>query len=232
MDRDVEVADETADNDDLLSVFLAKEGFIGTSDVHQFRNDRSDAAEMDRTLSPAEFMGNVAVDVDIRAITFRIHFRRFRMEDGIDTDAFQLLAVFIEAARISVIIFVRAELGRVDEDRSDDDVAFGFGSPHQGQMTFVESPHGRDQTDDLTSFFLFTSKCLHFFDSTENFHDTKTPLEYELMSRNTRFIDRQGAGLFFGFFIAAREEIGHDGPGNVVPYAEDSAGDSRCRVEI
>ena len=232
MDRNVEVADKTADDDDLLSIFLAKEGFIGASDVHQFRNDRSDAAEMDWALSPAEFMGNVTIDIDIRAVAFRIHFRRFRMEDGIDADTFQFLAVFIEAARISVIVFVRAELGRVDEDRSDDDVAFGFGSPHQGQMTFVESPHGRDQTDDLTSFFLFTSKCLHFFDSTENFHDIKTPLEYKLMSRNTRFINRQGPCLFFGFFIAAREEVGNNGPGNIMPYAEDSAGDSRCRVEI
>ena len=187
---------------------------------------------MDRPLSPAEFMRNVAVDIDIGAVAFRIHFRRFRMENGIDADAFQFLAVFIEATRISIIVFVRAELGRIDEDRSDDDVAFGLGSPHQGQMTFVERTHSRDQADNLTSLFLFTSKCLHFFDSTENFHDCKTPLKYELMSRNTRFIDRQGTSLFFGFFIAAREEIGHDGPGNIVPYAENSAGNGRCRVEI
>ena len=52
------------------------------------------------------------------------------------------------------------------------------------------------------------------------------------MSRNTRFIDRQGAGLFFGFFIAAREEIGHDGPGNIVPYAEDSPRDCRSCTEV
>ena len=32
------------------------------------------------------------------------------MENGIDADAFQFLAVFIEATRISIIVFVRAEL--------------------------------------------------------------------------------------------------------------------------
>ena len=83
---------------------------------------------MDRSLSTAEFMRNIAVDIDVCAVALRIHFRRFRMEDGIDADAFQFLAVFIEAARISIIVFVRTELGRIDEDRSDDDVAFGLGS--------------------------------------------------------------------------------------------------------
>ena len=187
---------------------------------------------MDRPLSPAEFMRNVAVDIDIGAVAFRIHFRRFRMENGIDADAFQFLAVFIEATRISIIVFVRAELGRIDENRSDDDITGGFRRPHQRQMPFMEGTHSRDQSDDLAGLLLFTRKCLHFFDSTENFHDCKTPLKYELMSRNTRFIDRQGTSLFFGFFIAAREEIGHDGPGNIVPYAENSAGNGRCRVEI
>ena len=63
VDRDIEVADETADDDDLLGVFLTEEGFIGAGNVHQFRDDRSDAAEMDRPLSPAEFMRNVAVEL-------------------------------------------------------------------------------------------------------------------------------------------------------------------------
>ena len=65
MDGQVEVADKTADDDDLLSVFLTEEGFIGTSNINQFGDDGGYAAEVNRPLSAAELMRNVAFSMKV-----------------------------------------------------------------------------------------------------------------------------------------------------------------------
>ena len=139
--------------DDLLGVFLAEKGFVSPGNIHELRDDRRHAAEVDGTLSTAQLMSNVAVYVDVSAVPFRIHFSRFGMEHGVDADAFQLAAVFFKAARIGVEILVRPELGRVDEDRGDDDVTLFLRRPHEGQVAFVQGSHRRDEADAFSFFF-------------------------------------------------------------------------------
>ena len=43
-----------------------------------------------------------------------------------------------------------------------------------------------------------------------------------------RFLNTNGASLF----IAAREVVGNEGSGNIVPDTENSTGNSRCRIEV
>ncbi len=169
---DVQIFDETAYDADLLCVFLAKESFIGAGQVDQFRYDRRYAAEVDGSRGAAEFVCEIAFDSHIGAVAFGIHLGRFRMEDGIDADGFHFLFVFGKAAGIFLIVFVRAELGRVDEDGSDDDIAFGASRAHQGQMAFMQGAHGRYEADGPACFFGVQRKFLDFFDSTQYFHSS------------------------------------------------------------
>ena len=137
----------------LLGIFLAEKSFVGPGNIHELRDDRRHAAEVDGPLGAAQLMGNVAVYADVGAVSFRIHFGRFGMEHGVDADAFQLAAVFFKAARIGVEILVRPELGRVDKDRGDDDVALFLRRPHEGQVAFMQGSHRRDQADAFSFFF-------------------------------------------------------------------------------
>ena len=68
MDGQVKVTDKTADDDDLLGIFLTEEGFVGAGNIDQLGDDGCYATEMDRSLSTAEFMRNIAVDIDVCAV--------------------------------------------------------------------------------------------------------------------------------------------------------------------
>ena len=73
MNRYIQIFHKTTNNDDLLGIFLAKEGFVCTGKVNELRYNGSYAAEMNRPAGTAKFVRDVAFDSDIRTISFGIH---------------------------------------------------------------------------------------------------------------------------------------------------------------
>ena len=82
-------------------------------------------------------------------------------------------AVVVESARIFFVVFVRAELGRVDEDGNDEHVGARARFVHQGRVSRVQVAHGRDERD---RFALRTERergSLKFVGVVNDFHRVK-----------------------------------------------------------
>ena len=92
------------------------------------------------------------------------------MENCVYAHGLQLLAVLLKAARICIIILVRAELDRIYENRSDDYITLFPGGTHQGEMSLMQCAHGRHQPDHLACLLGSLGKFGNFGNSTQNFH--------------------------------------------------------------
>ena len=63
---------------------------------------------------------------------------------------------------VGVIVFIRAELGRIDEDGRDDDVVFLSGGTDEGSVSLMESAHGRYESDGFSFFFTVADEIFQF----------------------------------------------------------------------
>src|SRR5208282_5983849 len=76
-----------------------------------------------------------------------VHFCHARSEEQVHAFALQHLAVALEQSRIFRQVFVGAELGWVDEDRSGYRVARCPGGPHQRKMALMQRSHGGNESE-------------------------------------------------------------------------------------
>jgi hypothetical protein len=63
---------------------------------------------------------------------------------------FSLFHISGKVARIVAQIFVRAELGGIDEQTDDNPLGHGFAMAHEGAVPLVEKAHGGHQTNGLS----------------------------------------------------------------------------------
>jgi hypothetical protein len=68
-------------------------------------------------------------------------------EDNITAASREQFQVVLERPGVFLKIFVRSELGRIDENRCDRHVALLLGPADQGQMSFVQRAHGWNESD-------------------------------------------------------------------------------------
>ena len=90
------------------------------------------------SVRPAE-MGGEVVDTDARAFAGDVHRVGLGRED--DVDALELPDVALEVARIAREILVWTELGRIHEDRADDERGAPPRLLHQREVPVVQRAH-------------------------------------------------------------------------------------------
>src|SRR5579883_1554593 len=101
---------------------------------------------MTRPMPAAQPLAEPA-DADGGGKSRRIHFRNRGQEGEIDAGGAQQRQIRGFIARIGVEIFARPELSGIDENRSDDAVAFPPGGGEERQMTGMQRPHRRYQPE-------------------------------------------------------------------------------------
>src|SRR5947209_1113495 len=122
----MEIRDEPLDYAELLIVLLAEVSAIRMDDLEQFCANGSHSAEVARALRPLPPLRN-ASNLDHSRAADRVDCRSGRREECVDTCLLRQFGVAFLLARISVEIFVRAELGRIHENRSYHHLAIGAG---------------------------------------------------------------------------------------------------------
>ena len=136
----VEIARHGADHCQLLPVLLAETGDIGADLIEQFAHDRGDPVEMAGTVRAAKARTHPA-DRDRAGETVRIHRLDRRGPQQVCPLGFQHRRILCQLAGIGVEILVRAELGRVDEDRHRNTVGQPLCFSDKRQMPFVQRAH-------------------------------------------------------------------------------------------
>jgi hypothetical protein len=80
---------------------------------------------------------------DPRALSAGIHFSRRGREHQVGAGAGQELDITLQVARVALEVFVRSELGRVDEDADGHALGVTARHLHQPQMPGMERAHRR-----------------------------------------------------------------------------------------
>src|SRR5207248_70279 len=136
-DRQEQVDRDAPQNRELLVVLLSEDRSRWTDDTEEFRHHRRDALEVTWAKWPAQMLRE-STDANARLFARRIHRRGIRREDDVDVE---LGDVALEIARVLGEIFVRTELGRVHEDRTDDEVGPRARFADEREMTGMEGAH-------------------------------------------------------------------------------------------
>ena len=148
VDRQVEIARHLPDHRELLEVLATEERVARPDDREQLRDDRRDPVEVHRAARAAQPVGE---PIDVHARERRavgVHLLDRRHEEHVDASRPRAtVGVALEVARVRREILVRTELGRVHEDRHDDEVRGGAGGPHERPVPFVEEAHRRHEAD-------------------------------------------------------------------------------------
>ena len=146
-DRQGEIGDEAADDLQLLEILLAEDRDIGQRGDQELGDHGRDTLEMRRPETVFESGDGGTGQRDRRRKARRIDFRHRRGEDGIDADGAELFEIGLECPRISVEIFARRELRRIDEDRDDGALGHLLGDIGERDMARMQRAHGRDERD-------------------------------------------------------------------------------------
>jgi hypothetical protein len=144
LELEVEVENKTAQNSRLLRILLTEVDRTRANDVEKLQAHGGDSAEVIR--ARVAFRTGV-LDLDPRREACRIDLGHGRNEEKVDTRLFGETRVALLVPRIAREVVVCPELGRVDEERYDYDLAFGASCTEQRQMSVVERSHRRNETD-------------------------------------------------------------------------------------
>ncbi len=156
---EVEVADKGAENGDLGGVFLAEEGEIRLDDVEELGDDGGDAAEV-RGAGAAVEAGADFGDVDPGAAgAVGVHVGGGGGEEEVHAFGLEEPAVGFPGAGVFGQIFVRGELGGVDEEGDGDEIALCFGGADQGDVAGVEGAHGGHEAKSASRPCLFAQSA-------------------------------------------------------------------------
>jgi len=146
-DRDIQVADHSADERKLLEVLVSENSEVRLDQVKELEDNRQDTIEVSRTARSAEIPGEQGLAEEDRVIRMVKGFF-FRSEGDVDTFGFAELKIFYERLRIIGKVADLVELDRVDKDRDDhgaggSDQLTGFAE--ECEMALMESSHCRDK---------------------------------------------------------------------------------------
>ena len=115
-------------------------------DLKELEHDRCDAPEMTGPYLPLPSLSDSGRFDECRMV-LGIHLLVGGCEDHIAPVRREQFQVVLERPGVFLKIFVRAELGRIDENGCDRHVALLLGPVDQGQMSFVQCPHGWNESD-------------------------------------------------------------------------------------
>src|SRR4029078_1681940 len=145
-DRDVEVAYEMLDDEQLLIVLLAEDRHVGRALQQELGHYSGNAVEMIGPVCPAEILGQIAYAY-FCAEASGIHLRRIGREYEVRPGSAELLDVTGLVARIGVEVLARPELYRIHQDRDQETVRLTLSERDQREMSGVERAHGGDERD-------------------------------------------------------------------------------------
>ena len=143
---EVEVPGHAPDDDKLLGVLLAEIGAVRLDDVEELGDDGGDTYEVARSRCTFMEVGDGA-GVDLGVSVGAVHFLRGGGKDEGYTCTFEHGKVSVKVSGVGGEIFVGAELGRVDEDGSDNCVVLGGGSFDKSHVASVEVAHGGNEAE-------------------------------------------------------------------------------------
>jgi hypothetical protein len=135
----------------LLEVLLAEYRDIGLDQVEQLAHHGRHAVEMARPMRTFQRLGDPRhTHADTLLGAERINRGDFRRKQQIAFDVGQGRLILHQGARVAIVIFVRTELGRVDEDARDDALGTRARQLDQRLVTGVQVAHGRHEADCLS----------------------------------------------------------------------------------
>ena len=146
--RQVEVADQRADDERLLRVLLAEERHVGPDHVQQLGHDGGDAVEVAHAAVLALERLGQAAHVDRRREARRIDLVERGREEQVGAGLGRQRGVALLVARVGGQVAGLVELRGVDEERDDDDVARRARVADEAQMALVQRAHRRHEADD------------------------------------------------------------------------------------
>ena len=142
-----QIADHAANDGQLLVVFLAEDGGMGTDDVEELGHHGADAAKMAGSLRAAESARKLGFVHESR-IARRIHLVRTRRENRIRAMRSANFQIGLHGARVFGQVFVRTELRWVNENADHDGAALAGVRAcriDQRSMAGVQRTHRRDE---------------------------------------------------------------------------------------
>jgi hypothetical protein len=152
-----------------LEVFFSHDGQMGANCTKQLGDNQGNTIKMTRTVKTAKVLGK-AVHQHPRLKSIRIHLFNFWGKDSVCPQLTAEIKVPLKIAGILVKIFARAKLGWVNKYAYNYLVRPAQGLFHQGQVSPVQVPHGRDKTDGLSFAVAFVSPPGHLSICSQYFH--------------------------------------------------------------
>jgi hypothetical protein len=155
----------------LLEVLFSHDGEMGANCTKQLGDNQGNTIKMTWTVKTAEILGN-AVHQHTCLKANRIHLLNFRSKDGVHPQFSAEIKVSFKIAGILVKIFARAKLGWIDKYAYDYPFCPAQGLFHQGEVSLVQIPHGRNKADGLAFAVAFISPPGHLSCGSQYFHET------------------------------------------------------------
>ena len=152
-DRNVQIADHTINEGELLEVFFAKNGTVGLEDVEQFQDDGENALEMPGAGGSAEVFGEAGFCDENGAIG-EIEFVGMGDEGEIDAFGFAGGEVIFKSLGVVKEVPGAVELDWIHENRDRGRAPgadFFTRRMEQGEVSFVERSHCRDEGEGTRS---------------------------------------------------------------------------------
>ena len=149
LQRQIEVANHLPDDAKLLVILLAEHREIGSDLCEQLATHRCHTLEEVRPRDAFEALGSPPRD-DVGGESGRVHFCNIGHPHNVTVDFGEFGEVAFLLARVAGEVFLRRELGRVDEDGNHRPLGLRLGRFHQRDMASVQCTHGRHEADLFT----------------------------------------------------------------------------------
>ena len=152
-DWNVQIADHTVDQGELLEIFFAENGTVGLEDVEQFQDDDENAVEMPGAAGSAEVFGEEGFR-DKNGAIGEIEFVGIGGESQIDAFGFAGGEVIFKSFGVVKKVLGAVELDWIYENRDRDRAPgadFFTRRTEQGEVSLVERSHRRDEGEGTRS---------------------------------------------------------------------------------
>ena len=123
--------------------------------------------------APSRVARQGAFDGDMGGVSVRVDRRRIRVENQVDIAFTGHHLIAFEIAWVTSEVLALAELGRVDENRQDQQITPYAPFPQQREMALVQIAHGWYERNRLPRYPSLQATALHLYDICDCFHKTR-----------------------------------------------------------
>ena len=145
VDRQHQVFDHRPHHRELLVVLAAERHRVGLHQIEQLQHHPADPREMPRPMRSLQAIAHPRHVQRHARQTRRVHLLDLGRKHHVRPRRLALRRVDIERAWVAIKIFVRAELGGVDENAHDHMLRDPTGQTEVREMPRLQRPHGRHQ---------------------------------------------------------------------------------------